>query len=123
MIYLIKSKNSFGRFYRDVYIIEYQKQSFPYIYLFIFLHLANQFFEISQIDKIIFAKLPIVEINLNRELARIVTLVMLYSLYKNTNSHLFYMNSTQNDFSKYVKYYFCNFFEKTAFQENGYSLY
>lgn len=58
------------------------------LFLF-FLYLANSFFEITQIDKIIYTKLSTIEIDSIRELIKIVILVMFYSLYKNINSYLF----------------------------------
>lgn len=53
-LYLIKIENIFDRFCKDIYIIKYQKYSFPYIYFLIFLYSIDQFFEVFQIDKIIF---------------------------------------------------------------------
>ena len=73
ILYLIKSKNNFGRFYKNIYTIEYQKYSLPYIYLFIFLNVIN---------KNIYVKFLIVETNLTNEFIRIITLIIFYGLYR-----------------------------------------
>lgn len=85
MLCLIKDKNIFGQFYGDVYIIKYQKCSFFYIYLLIFLNKTDEFFEIFEIGKSIYIKLSIIEINFTSKLIRILTLIMLYSPYRGTN--------------------------------------
>lgn len=94
MFYLIKSENIFKKFCRDIYIIEYQKYDFLHIYFLIFLYSANQFFKISQIDEIIYAKLFKEEIDSLREYTRIITLVLLYSFYKHINLHLLCISNT-----------------------------
>lgn len=77
MLYLIKTEYIFSRFCRNIYTIKYQKRSFSYMHLLIFLHLANQFLEISHIDKTIYAKLFIAESNPTKELTRIVILIFI----------------------------------------------
>ena len=123
MLCLIKSENIFGRFCGDVYIIEYQKQGFPYMHLLIFLHLADQFLEVFQIDEVICVELPTTETDPNGELTRIVTSVMLYGLSGDVNPHLPYMSSVRDGPAKCTKCYLCNFLEETSIQENGYLLY
>lgn len=63
------------------------------MYFLIFLYSANQFFKISQIDKIIYATLFKVEIDLIKEYIRIITLVLLHSFYKHINLHLLYISN------------------------------
>lgn len=93
MIYLIKSENIFGKFYQNIYLIEYKKRGFFFIYLFYFYNLVNQFFEIFQIDKIIYTKIFIVQTNFTKAFIRIVILIIIYSLYKDINPHLSYINN------------------------------
>lgn len=93
MLYLIKKKNIFDRFYKDTYTIEYQKHSFPYIYLLIFLNLANEFFEIFHINKIIYTKLLIVESDLTNKLIKIVISIKIYDLYRRFNFYSSYMSN------------------------------
>lgn len=73
--------------------MKYQKRSLPYIHLPIFLNLADKFLEVYYIDKVICAKLPIIESDPTGELTKIVTLVMIYSLYDNMNFYLFCMSN------------------------------
>lgn len=94
MFYLIKNENIFSKFFRNVYIIEYQKRGFSHMYLLVFLYSTNQFFQISQIDEIICIKLSLLETNSTRKLIKIVTFVILYYLYRNINRHLLYINNT-----------------------------
>lgn len=123
MLRLIKSKNIFGKFRGDIYTIEYQKRRLPYMHLLVFLHSTNQFLEASQIDKVICAELPTLETNPIGELRRIVTSVMLYGPCGNINPHSPCMSNARDGPPKCTKRYFCNFFEETSIQENGYPLY
>lgn len=84
----------FCRFCGNVYTIEYQKQSFFHIYFLNFLHLVNQYFKVSQINKIIYAKFLTVETDFNREFIRIVTSIMFYTFSRNINLYLSCMTST-----------------------------
>lgn len=83
------------------------------MYLLIFINSADKFLKAFHIDKIICAKLLIVEIDLTDEFTRIVTSVMLYGPYGEINSHSPCMSNTQNDPLKCIKHYLCNFFKKT----------
>lgn len=123
MLCLIKSKYIWGKFHKDIHIIKYQKCSLSYIHLLIFLYLAGQSFDIFQIDKVIYAKLPIIESDSIKELTRIITSVILHNLCGNRNYYLFYTNNTKYDFLKYTKHYFRNFFKKTSILENSFLLY
>lgn len=91
--YLIKKENIFRRFYEDIYTIEYQKCSLFYIHFLIFLDSDDKILKISHIDEVIYAKLPIIKIDLTGELIKIVTLVFFYSLYGKINSNLLYMSN------------------------------
>lgn len=63
------------------------------MHLFIFLNLVDEFLKVSYIDKVICAKLLIKESNLTSELIEIITLVMLYNLYKEINLYSFSINN------------------------------
>ena len=93
------------------------------MHLLIFLHLADQFLEASQINKVIYAKLLTKEIDFNGELTKIVTLVMFHGLCGDVNPHSFCMSSAQDGPLNCIKRYACNFFEETSIQENDYPLY
>lgn len=85
IFYLIKSENIIDKFYKNIFTIEYQKCSFFYIYLLIFLYLANYFLKVFQFYKIIYIKFLKLKIDSIKKLIKIITLVMYYSLYKNIN--------------------------------------
>ena len=119
----MKNENIFSWFYGNLYTIKYQKQGFSHMHLLIFLHLADQFLEASQINEVIYTKLPTVETDPNGELTRIVTLVMLHSPCGDVNSYSPFMSSTQDSYPKCTKRYPCNFFEETLVQKNSYPLY
>lgn len=120
---MIKSKNIFERFCKDVYTIKYQKRGFPHIYLLIFLYSANQFLQISQINKIIYTKLLIVKTNPIRDLTRTITLVLLYFPYNNINFYSSYIRNTQKGLPKCTNHYLRNFFKESSIQENSYLFY
>lgn len=103
---MIKGKNIFEIFYRDIYTIEYQKRSLFHIHFLIFLYREDQFYNLSQINKIIYAKLSIVEFDLIREFIKVVTLIILYSLYGDINPHSSYISNAQDSLPKYTKHYF-----------------
>lgn len=82
-------------------------QSFLYyIYLLIFLYLADQFLQISPIDKVIYTKIFKIETDFIRELLKIVTLVIFYGFYEDTNPDLFCISNAQDSPLKYIKCYF-----------------
>lgn len=112
-----------NKFYGDVYIIEYQECGLLCIYLLIFLYLVKQFLDISQIDKIIYIIILIIKYNPVKELTRIVTSIMLYSLYGNINPYLFYISNTRDSLLKYIKRYLRNFLEETSIKEKNYLFY
>lgn len=113
MLCLIKNENIFSKFCENIYTIRYQKGGLPHIYFFIFLYSADQFFEVFQIDKIIYIKLFILKTDLTGELTKIVISIMFYGFYKNINPYLSYISNIEDNSSKYTKRYFCNFFEET----------
>lgn len=102
---MFKSEHIFSRFCRDIYTIKYQKRSFSYMHLLIFLYSANQFLEISYMNKIIYAKLSIAESDYTEELTKIVTLVMLYCPYGDINPHSPTMSNVTDGQPKYTKHY------------------
>lgn len=93
MLYLIKRKNIFDIFCKNIYTIKYHKCDFFNKYFLLFFHSIDQFLEIFQINKVICIKLSILKSNLIRKFTKIITLVILYGLYKNINSYLFYINN------------------------------
>ena len=93
------------------------------MYLLIFLHSTDQFLKAFQIDEVICIELLTTGINYNRELTRIVTLVILYGSCRNINSHSPYISNSRDGPPKYTKYYLRNYLEETSIQENGYPLY
>lgn len=88
MLCLIKCENIFGRFYRDLYTIEYQKRDLSHIYFLIFFNSVNEFLEVFHINKVIYTELPIIEINLTGELIKIMTSVILHDLYRKIDHNL-----------------------------------
>lgn len=114
MLWIIKNKNIFGQFYKNVYTIEYQKHCFLYIHFFIFLNLANEFLKVSYINKVICTKLPIKKSNLTSELIEIITWVMLYDLYREINLYSSFISNAWDCLLKCAKYYLYNFLEKTS---------
>ena len=123
LLCLIKSEYIIARFRGDMYTIKYEKRSLPHMHLLIFLYLADQFLEASQINEVIYAKLPNAETDPNGELTRIVTLAILHSPCRDNNFHSSCMNNARDDCSKCTKCYSCNFLEETSIQENSYLLY
>lgn len=79
---------------------------------FIFLNLANKFLKVFHINKVIFAKFLIIKTNLIGELIIIMTLVILYNLYRKINFYLFYMNNTWDGLLRYTKHYSYNFYKE-----------
>lgn len=63
------------------------------MHFFIFFNLANKFFKVSHINKVIYVKLPIIKFNLTCDLIKIVILVIFYSLYRKINPHLLYISN------------------------------
>ena len=57
LLYLIKSDNIFGQFYRHIYTTKYQKRGLPYMRLFILLNSADKFLKTFHINEIIYTKL------------------------------------------------------------------
>lgn len=94
MFCLIKIENSFSRFCRDVYTIEYQKRNLPHIYLLIFFKSVDEFLEAFHIDEVIYAKLLIIETDSIGELTRILTSIILHSLCGEINPNSFCMSNT-----------------------------
>lgn len=93
------------------------------MHFFIILHWINKFLEAFYIDKVIFAKLLIIETEPIGKLTRIVTSIMLFGYCKKINFYSLYMNNTRNIASKCKKHYLCNFFEISSVCENSYSFY
>lgn len=114
MLCLIKNKNIFGRFCRDVYTIEYQKRGLLQMHLLIFHNLADQFLESSYINKIIYAKLPTMETNSTGELTKIVTSIMFYGLYGEINHNSPCISNAQNSPPRCTKHYPRSFFEEIS---------
>ena len=123
MFCLIKNENSLGRFCRNIYTIEYQKRGLSNIHLLIFLHLADQFLEASQINKVICTKLLTAETDPHGELTRILTSVILHGSCGDVNPWSLCMSSARDGPLKCTKRYPRNFFEETSIQENGYLFY
>lgn len=123
MLQLIEIENIFGRFCEDIYTIKYQKRGSSYKHLFIFLNLANEFFEVSHINKVIYIKLLIIESDSTGELIKIVTSVILHDPYEKINSYLFCISNICDNPPRCTKNYFRNFLEKTSIQENSYLFY
>lgn len=61
MLHLIKSEYIFGRFCKDIHIIEDQKCGLSHIYFLNFLFSTDQFLETFQIDIVIYVKILIVK--------------------------------------------------------------
>lgn len=123
MFYLIKSKNIFEQFYKNVYTIEYQKYDLPHMHLLNFLHPNNQFLEASHINEIICTKFSNFKTDLSRELIRIMTLIIVNKPYRDINPHFPFMSNAKDGPLKCIKRYFYKFFERTIIQKNDYLLY
>lgn len=92
---MIKIENIFDRFHRNIYTIKYQKHNFFYMHFLIFLYSTNYFFEAFQIDKVIYAKLFIIEINSIKEFTKIIVLVIFHSFYRDINFYSLYISNIQ----------------------------
>lgn len=79
--------------------------------------------KVFYIDEIIYAKIPTIEIDPTSEFTRIVTLVILHGLYGKINPNSPCMTNTWDGPLRCIKYYPCNFLDKTSISENGYLLY
>lgn len=123
LLQLVKEKKVLGRFCADVYIIEYQKQSLPHMYLLLFFHSDDQIFDTAKIDKNIFTELPTEEDGTIGELFGIVSLVMLHSLYGNQSPNASCMKRFNHSSPQYTKWYPCKFLSETDFKKNCYPLY
>lgn len=93
MLCLIKRKNIFGKFCRNVYIIEYQKRKLFYMHFLFFLYPTDQFFETFQINEVIYTKLFTLETNLTKKITKILISIILYSLCRNINLYLLCINN------------------------------
>lgn len=79
---LVKNKNIFDTLYKNIYTIKYQKCGFFYLDFLIFLKSANKFLKFFYIDKVIYAKFLIIEINSIGKLIWIIISVILHNLYR-----------------------------------------
>lgn len=93
MLCLIKNKNIFSKFYKDVYTIKYQKRKLLSTHLLVFLYPTNQFFQTFQINEVIYTKLFILETDFTKKFTKILISIILYSPCKNINFYLLYMNN------------------------------
>lgn len=123
ILQLIKEKDVFGRFYGDVYTIEYQKQDLPYMHLLLFLHLDDQIFHVAKINQIFSAELPTEKDDPTGKLFCIVSSVMLYSPCSNQNLNAPYIKRFDYSSPQYTKRYLQKFLSEKIIQENGYSFY
>ena len=58
MLAMIKSENIFRTIIADLYVVEFQKRGLPHCHFLLWLHLDEKIHKPSQIDNLIYAKIP-----------------------------------------------------------------
>lgn len=80
-------------------------------------HNISKFLKVSYINKVIYIKLIIIEINFINKFIKIINLIIFHNFYKEINLYLLYVNNIKDSFLKYIKYYFYNSFKKAFIEK------
>ena len=123
LLYNLKRKQIFSRYYSSIQTIKYQKQSLPYQHLLLFLYLynRNRLLDLAIINRFISAKLLQLEDNPTSYLTKIIKLIIVYGPYSSQNPQAPYIVTLGLGLLlTYLKRYTKPFNPTTVIYKNGY---